>query len=120
MSVSPDGKYCVVTDPEGKSWIQPLDGGTPKELHGLQDGDLVVEWHGDSENLFVIDSTGAEADIYTVNVNTGQRKLWTHYSPTDKTAVIALNTMVITPDGTHYAYGVARIYSSLFVGRGIH
>ncbi|HKD83601.1 MAG TPA: protein kinase [Terriglobales bacterium] len=119
MGVSPDGKYCVVTDPEGKRWIQPLDGSAPKELHGLLEGDIVVEWHGDSENVFVTHPEGAEADIYTVNVATGERKLWTHYSPSDKTAVIASNTVMITPDGAHYAYGVSRVYSSLFVAKGI-
>ena len=119
MAVSPDGKYCVVADPEGKKWIQPLDGSAPKELHGVQEGDILVEWHGDAENVFVTHPQGAEADVYTVNVATGERKLWTHYSPNDKAAVISSNTLMITPDGAHYAYGVARVYSSLFVAKGI-
>ena len=28
-SVSPDGKYCIITDGENHYWVQPIDGGEP-------------------------------------------------------------------------------------------
>ena len=119
LQISPDGKYCILTDSEDHLWIQAVDGGAPKELQGVHEGEFVVAWHNDSQNVFVSSLTSTEAEIYTLNVTNGQRKLWTHYSPLDKTAALALHNIMITPDGAHYAYGVPRIYSTLYIAQGI-
>ena len=62
---------------------------------------------------------GDAVDIYYLNIATGQRKLWTHFSPSDKTAMLSLSRPVITPDGAHSLYAAQRIYSTLFVAKGI-
>jgi hypothetical protein len=46
-----------------------------------------LEWHDDSDNLFVSKRAGADVEIYTLNLTTGQRKLPTRFSPADKTAL---------------------------------
>jgi hypothetical protein len=63
-----------------------------------------------------------EAEIYDLNIADGQRKIFTHYSPLDKTAAInvpSLENMSITPDGTRYLYLVPHVYSTSFVAKGI-
>jgi Tol biopolymer transport system component len=83
-------------------------------------GDFPLEWHNDSQNLFVEHSTSADAvEIYDFNLTTGQRKLWTQFSPSDKTAMIALRHPIITPDGAHVLYVAQRIFSTLFVAKGV-
>jgi hypothetical protein len=54
-----------------------------------------------------------------MNLASGQQKVWTHFSPTDKTAMITMRHPLITPDGAHALYAVQRIYSTLFVAKGI-
>lgn len=120
MSVSPDGKYCVTTDGGNHYWIQPIDPGEPRELKGMLEGDFPLEWHNGSENIFLGRKVGADAvDVYDFNVATGQHKLWTHFSPTDKTAMVGMYHPLITPDGAHSLYAVKRLYSTLFVAKGI-
>jgi hypothetical protein len=58
-------------------------------------------------------------DIYDLNLTNGQQKLWTHFSPTDKTAMVAMRHALITPDGAHSLYAVQRIYSTLFLAKNI-
>jgi hypothetical protein len=77
-------------------------------------------WHNDSRNIFVERMIAADAvEIYHLNVAPVQRKLWTRFSPSDKTAMLALRHPVITPDGAHSVYVAQRIYSTLFVAKGI-
>jgi len=119
VGVSPDGKYCVTTDAEGHYWIQPVDGSAARDLQGVLEGDHILEWHNDAGHLFVTRQTGTDVEIYDVNIASGQRKLFTRYSPTDKTASVSSTYVTITPDGAHYAYVVPHIYSTLFVAKGI-
>ena len=120
VGVSPDGKFCLTIDGEGRRWIQPINGGPAKQIQDLEEHVSILEWHNDSENLFIYQDTDGGGAIYNLNIPTGKRTLWTQYSPSDKAAVIALNTVAITPDGEHYVYGVPRVYSTLYMANGIH
>jgi serine/threonine protein kinase/Tol biopolymer transport system component len=120
MSVSPDGQYCLTTDGENHYWIQPIAGGEPREIKGLVEGDFPLEWHNDSQNIFFERRGSMDGiDIYDLNLTNGQQKLWTHFSPTDKTAMVTMRHALITPDGAHSLYAVQRIYSTLFVAKNI-
>jgi eukaryotic-like serine/threonine-protein kinase len=122
MSPGPslDGRYCIQTDHDHRYWLQPLDGKAAREIRGVNSGERILQWHNDFNNVFVANLTGSDADIYTLNLTTGARKLWTHFSPAEKTALVGKSSVVITPDGTHYAYQVQRIYSTLFLADGLH
>ena len=115
-----DGRYCIQTDSEHRYWLQPLDGTSAREIHGINPGERILEWHSDSNNVFVAKMTGSDVDIYSLNLTDGQRKLWTHFSPAEKTAVVGKSNVVITSDGARYAYQVQRIYSTLFLADGLH
>jgi len=114
-----DGKYCIQTDGKDHYWLQPLDGSTAREIAGINPGETILEWHDDSNNVFVSRPIGPDVEIDTLNLTTGQRKLWTRYSPADKTALAGVSSVVITPDGAHYGYMVQRVYSTLFLADGL-
>ena len=121
MNVSPDGQFCLTTDGENHYWIQPMDGGEPREIKSLGEGDSPLEWHNSSQSVFFERRANLDAiDIYDLNLTNGQQKLWTHFSPTDKTAMVTMRHALITPDGAHSLYAVQRIYSTLFVAKNIH
>jgi serine/threonine protein kinase len=119
-SVSPDGKSFITTDGEKHYWVQPKDGGLASEIKGLSPGDLPLEWHNGSENIFFERIMGTDSsEIYDLNLATGKSKLWSHFTPTDKTAMLAMRHPIITQDGAHVLYVVQRIFSTLFVANGI-
>jgi Tol biopolymer transport system component len=120
MSVSPDGQYFLTTDGGNHYWIQPIGGGKPTEIKSLVEGDFPLEWHNGSQDIFFERRGSLDAiDIYDLNLIHGQQKLWTHFSPTDKTAMVTMRHALITPDGAHSLYAVQRIYSTLFVAKNI-
>ncbi len=119
-AVSPDGKYYLATDSEKRYWVQPIDGGAASEIKGLSPGDIPTEWHGGSQNIFFERPVGTDtSEIYDLNLATGASKLWSHFTPTDKTAMLALRHAIVTQDGAHVLYVVQRIFSTLFVAKGI-
>ena len=62
---------------------------------------------------------GINIQVYNLNLATRERKLWTIFSPPDKTAAVGHTVVFITPDGTHFAYESHRIYSTLFIAKGL-
>jgi dipeptidyl aminopeptidase/acylaminoacyl peptidase len=120
VNVSPDGRYFLTTDGGNHYWIQPIGDGEPTEINGLTEGDFPIEWHNNSQNIFLERRASLAAiDIYDLNLTTGQRKLWTHFSPADKTAMLTMRHALITADGAHSLYAVQRCYSTLFVAKNI-
>jgi serine/threonine protein kinase/dipeptidyl aminopeptidase/acylaminoacyl peptidase len=119
-SVSPDGKSFITTDGENHFWAQPTDGSAPTAIKGLSPGDLPLEWHGGSQNIFFERMTGTDtSEIYDLNLATGQSKVWSRFIPSDKLAMVALRHPIITQDGAQVLYVVQRIFSTLFVASGI-
>jgi len=114
-----DGKYCILTDGKDHYWLQPLDGTQEREIPGINAREIPLEWHDDANSLFISRSIGSDVEITTLNLTTGQRKLWTHFSPADRTAIVGSSSIVITPDGGHYGYMVQRVYSTLFLVDGL-
>jgi len=120
MNVSPDGNHCVITDGDNHFWVQPLDGGQPREITGLLEHDYPLQWHDGPQSIFFErPGEAGDVDIYDLNLATGQQKLWVHFSPPEKTALLSLRHTLITPDGAHYLSTAQRIYSTLFLAQGI-
>jgi serine/threonine protein kinase len=113
-----DGKFCIQTD-GSRYWLQSLEDNTVRDLSGIAKGEKIINWHADSNNVFVTHPDGIGVQIYNLNLTTGERKLWTTLSPPDKTARAGHMLLFMTPDGAHFAYESHRIYSTLFVAKGL-
>jgi len=116
---SPDGKSCIQTDGQGHYWLQSLEGASVRELTGIAPGEKIINWHGDSDNVFLAHPDGIDVQIYHLNLTTGKRQLWTIFSPQDKTALAGHSIVYITPDGAHFAYQAQRVYSTVFIAKGL-
>ena len=116
---SPDGKFCIQTD-GSRYWKQSIEDNSAREFSGVGPGEKIVNWHADSNNVFLAHPDGINVQIYNLNLTTGERKLWTNFSPPDKTATAGHTLLFMTPDGGHFAYESHRIYSTLFIAKGLH
>jgi hypothetical protein len=57
--------------------------------------------------------------IYRVDLGTGQRTLWKELAPRER-AGYTVNNVVISRDGTSYAFQSSRRLSALFLVEGLH
>ncbi len=108
---------CIETDGTNHYWLRPIDGGEAKEITGVNPAERIIGWHGDSNNLFLSDPTGADTEVYNLNLATGARTLWVRLSPVEK-AGIRSQDFLFAPDGSRFAYGVRKINSNFFVANG--
>ncbi|MGA7927177.1 MAG: protein kinase [Candidatus Sulfotelmatobacter sp.] len=115
---SPDGRFSIETDGTNHYWLQPIDGGEAKEITGVNPAERIIGWRGDSNNLLLSDPTGADTEVYNLNLTTGARTLWVRFSPVEK-AGIRSKDILFTPDGSRFAYVARRINSNLFVADGL-
>jgi len=114
-----DGKYSILMDGKGHYWLQSIEGEGRREISGIGADEKIINWHGDSHNIFLSHQDGANVQIYNLNLDSGHRQLWTTFSPQDKTAMAGFSQVLITPDGAHFAYEVHKLDSTLFVVNGL-
>jgi len=117
---SPDGKYCIEADGKGGYWLQPIDGaGGARQISGVAAGERIANWHGDSNNVFVVRGDGPNVQVANLELASGRRTPWMTFSPPDKTAATPNTLLLITSDGAHFAYEAHKIYSTLYLANRV-
>ncbi|HEY3204267.1 MAG TPA: protein kinase [Thermoanaerobaculia bacterium] len=117
--ISSDGKRFLVRAPDGKPVAYPIEGGEPTALAGLEAGDLPVGWTADDRGLFVQRSGAPAAKIERLDPATGRAEPWREILPSDATGVVRVSSVLVSPDGTFYAYAYSRVLSNLFLAEGL-
>ena len=117
--ISTDGKRFLARGPDGRAQMCSIDGGQPAPIQGFQPGDFPVSWTTDDRALFVQGRGGPGARIDRLDLATGRRELWREILPSDPTGVIRTSSVLISPDGTFYAYAYSRVLSNLFLVEGL-
>ena len=116
--ISPDGKRVAAEDPEGKITIYPLAAGSPTIVPNTQPGDVPVQWTPDEKSLLV-GRREVPSKIFTIDLATGQRKLFRSFSPADPTGLFSNAPPQFSLDLKSYVYTYQRITSDLYVVDGL-
>ena len=126
-SVSPDGRFVLglpaseqmTLHPEqrGKPRLYRWEGGEPREIPGLQDGELPIQWSLDGRSLFVY-KRGSSRKVWLLDNSDGSRQLWKEVRPA--TGLGGVKRLLITPDGRSYVYNSSRPHSELYIAEGLN
>src|SRR5205823_6823121 len=95
--------------------IYPIAGGAPKLVAGFDPGEVVVAWGGDSHDLLVFRRNELPAKVYRLNPDTGARRLWREFIPSDPAGVYFITPILTTPDEKSYVYTYRRLLSELYL-----
>jgi eukaryotic-like serine/threonine-protein kinase len=117
--VSPDGRYILRTDPDGEATIYPLDGSSPRAIPGLEPGFVPVQWSEDSASVYGYHAGRLPAEVYEVSVATGERKLVEELLSTPPAGAVTLTPLVVTRDGSRFAYSYYQMRSVLYTISGL-
>lgn len=124
--LSVDGKYAIANPPASPdpdnpaptAMLYPVAGGEARPVKGTQPGDVAVSWLADGSVLMY--ATGSNpSTVYKVDINTGKRELWRRFIPADPTGILTLRSLLVTPDGKHYAYTTRRVLSTVYAIDGL-
>ncbi len=119
VAVSPDGRLVAAQGPDSKIAIYPVDGGAPRPLAGAEAGESPILWSSDDRSLYVYRRNETPARIFKIDIATGQRELWKTIAPADRSGLITIENVVMTPDARSYAYCYTRILTSLELAEGL-
>ena len=116
--VSPDQKYVTVAD-KGKLNLFPIAGGALQTIADLEPGESVIRWSGDGRFLFLRKSTEPSSmTIRRLYRATGRKEPWRDLRTPDPVGV-QIREVVMTGDGSSYAYSYQRDISTLYVADGL-
>jgi Tol biopolymer transport system component len=117
--LSPDGKTVAAVQSDHKGYLFLVDGGEPRAILGFQDGYVPVGWTNDSHSVFVYSPGELPAEVYRLDLATGQKQLWKTLMPADAAGITGMGQILITPDGKSYVYEYIRTLSDLYLVEGI-
>ena len=119
IAVSPDGRLVACAETAGGITVVAVDGGKATRMPGVERDDLPIQWSADSRRLFVFDPGGLPARVFTVDVQSGERRLVREIEPRDPVGISGIDHVVITPDSQTYAYSYQQFFSDLFLVQGL-
>ena len=119
FAVSPDARFVAGMNAEETIVLYPLDGAAPVPVPGVEKGEVPIQWSSDGQSLFVYRPTALPARVHRVVMTTGQRELWRELKSSDPAGVYKIAPVMITPDGSAYAYTAMRVLSELYLTEGV-
>jgi Tol biopolymer transport system component len=119
FQVSPDGRWVAALGPDDLIRLYPIDGGEPRAVPGILPGDEPSGWSRDGRTLFVSQFGRLPAQVFQLDLESGDRRLWRELMPRDPAGVGSLIAFVLTPDGEGYAYTYIRYINTLYLMTGL-
>ena len=116
FAVSPDGSRVAGMTAEDTMALYFTDGtvsATP--IAGTEKGEIPVGWSADGLALYVHRPTVLPAQVFRVDLATGERTLWKEFRPLDPAGVYKIAPVLLTPDAAGHAYNALRNVSDLYV-----
>jgi hypothetical protein len=118
--ISPDGRRAVVPGPRGGFVVCSLGPDSVTTVSVLEAGHYAVRWTRDGSGLYVFSENGRRGDLEVLDPDTGRRRtVRVIGSEDDPAGLIHFGPMLVTPDGSSYAYNYFRILSDLYVVEGL-
>ncbi len=118
--VSPDGRYIFRSNQAGVGAVYPTTGGgAPRVIPNLEPNFIPIQWSEDNASIYGYLSGQVPAKAYKVNVVTGKRILLRELQP-EKSGVVTIAPVVVTRDGSRFAYSYYQVLSVLYLISGLH
>jgi Tol biopolymer transport system component len=111
--LSPDGRFVAARGPDDKVYLFPVAEGEPKLVAGVQAGEFPTSWSADGRSIYVIARGQIPAQVFRVDVATGQRTAWRSLEPADSAGIDTIRGVLISSDDKTYVYGYSRTLSDL-------
>ena len=120
-SVSPDGTILAVTEDHRALLYHSLGSDKPEKEFRLQPGDVASGWSADGKLLYLSDTEQRPVRVTTLDLASGQRRLWKQVMPPPVAANVATEctAVIVTPDGQSYTYTYTSHSSDLYLVQGL-
>ena len=119
ITLSRDGRFVTGRGPDQKTYLYPVEGGDPRLVPGVEPGEFATAWSGDSRSIFVLGRGQVPAQVYRVDITTGQRTFWRSMEPADSAGIDTIGRVIMSADNKAYVYNYVRTLSDLYLVQGL-
>jgi len=117
---SPDGRLVAGAGPDGTKMLYPIARGPERAVSGLESNFVAVQWSQDGSALYGYLEGELPGRIFKVDIATGKRSLLQELRPGAPAGVVNLAPIVVSRDGTRFAYSYNQTLSVLYLVSGLH
>jgi hypothetical protein len=114
VEVSPDEKWVAATGADGILTAYPVEGGEPERATELGPTHRLVGWLKDG-SLLAVERYALPAPVRRLDRRSRAISHFATLTPADRTGVVTINSVRVTPDGRTFAFTYVRMSSALFV-----
>jgi eukaryotic-like serine/threonine-protein kinase len=119
--ISPDGQFIFrkIDDAGGGVAVYPTAGGPPRTIPDLEPGFVPVQWSRDGSSVYVYLGGQVPAKVFEVNLATGKKTFIQELQPPTTVGVAYIAPVVVTRDGSRFAYSYYQVSSVLYLISGL-
>jgi eukaryotic-like serine/threonine-protein kinase len=117
--VSPDGQYILRANDATLVAVYPIAGGAPRPIPDLEPGFIPVQWSEDDSAVYGYRPGQVPTKVYKVNLVTGEKTLIQELQPEATAGVVTIAPVVVTRDGSRFAYSYYQVFSVLYLISGL-
>lgn len=116
---SPDGQLVIGVGPNTAVAVYSLAGGPGRPVAGLEAGFIPVQWSEDASFLYGYRDGEFPSRIYKVQIATGRQSVIQELQPVAPAGVVNVSPVVVSRDGTRFAYSYNQTLSVLYFITGL-
>ncbi len=117
--ISPDGQYILRVDDAGGVAVYPTAGGAPRPIPDLERGFIPIRWSEDVSSVYGYLPDQIPTKVYQVNLVSGVKTLVQELQPGTTVGVVFIAPVVVTHDGSRFAYSYYQVSSVLYLISGL-
>ena len=117
---SPDGRFVASDGPNSSIALYPVEGGSPRTIVGTLAGFNPVQWSSDGSVLYGYHLGELPTKISKVEIASGKETTVQELRPATPAGVVMVAPVVVSRDGTRFAYSYNQTLSVLYVISGLH
>jgi eukaryotic-like serine/threonine-protein kinase len=114
--VSPDGQFILANKPVN---LYPIAGGAPHSIPNLQPDFIPLQWTEDKSSVYGYRGGQIPTTVYKVNLLTGKQTIVRELQPETPTGLVTIAPVVVTRDGSRFAFSYYQVKSALYVISGL-
>jgi len=117
--ISPDGQYILRVDENAAFEVYPIAGGAPHSIPNLGPDFIPVQWSTDNASVYGYVPGHVPTTVYKVNLVTGAKAVIEELRPAATAGVVAIAPVIVTRDGSRFAYSYYQVSSRLYLISGL-
>ncbi len=117
--ISPDGRHVFRLNEAGGVAVYSTSGGAPRIIPDLEPNLVPIQWSQDSSSVYAYLRGEVPTKVYKVDLVTGKKTLLQELQPPTNMGVANIAPVVVTRDGSRFAYSYYQVSSVLYLISGL-